>query len=663
MTSGGDWPIDTTIVLNDIFESQSTFDTTPIVDQKGFARHQSRFLKNVHLVLDSFIGAGITCGFVHFANGGEHKARIRINGGYRLDSCPAGGWLLIAESPERPTYWIPQAPILRSFDEQGHILSEKPAAIVGIQLMVDSITIEVGIGNRLALDLVVWHLLPGNARWISELTDLSAIEEQPYFLWGSHTLYRRPADVYLHLIQGEVYENRLSWPHRWKIHSENDAHALYVTLCGLGRATGKQLYRLLKTQLLYSVIARQGEDGGWRHGEWTRHMESHCRLHCSAMHMLMDALAESNDQSARAALERAAAFIARQTDTLAIGTWFLHDELEHSTALLDQGPFRWVSSRALGKSETNMLVLNTHLDAIIALDRYRELTRDNRYASAVNSACDAAAAVMALRPVEWLYRLLFKAIGLTHLPTAQAKRLPLPIRAIKRLTWKCLIRWLPAIKARFPRLVMPGGYIDRALVVKNWSHAYQSINLMDLMRYSRRFPQPNLAGVIEEGFDFTQTSGIRSRWRELPEKCYALGFWAEALYHRCMLIQAPKYRAWLAEAMLDLTDLGLGMPPSLLGANAEAVSPSNQAPCPYPTDKRLLVANLSQADWLEMVVVNPTDETIPFVCEGVEKDRFSWRNDRGQLLDQAAGLVIPGRGWLGGSCNRRTAEVARCASA
>ena len=181
-----------------------------------------------------------------------------------------------------------------------------------------------------------------------ELTTLSPLELQRWFLWGSHTAYARPADVFLHLIHGWVYENRFAWPHKRKVCSENDAHALYVTLSGLALATGKRLYTVLRDQILLSVLARQGADGAFRHGEWTDSMESHFRLHCSGMHLMMDALDEKPDPEIRAHLARAAAFVARKHQSLREGVWFPHDELEESVESMKRAPFRWAESRRSG---------------------------------------------------------------------------------------------------------------------------------------------------------------------------------------------------------------------------------------------------------------------------------------------------------------------------
>src|SRR5690606_31868412 len=153
------------------------------------------------------------------------------------------------------------------------------------------------------------------------------------------------ADLYQHLIHGHIYENRTQWPFNWKICSENDAHSLYVTLSGLFRSTGKRIYDLLRKQIVLSVVDRLGEDGAFRHGEWSRNMECHDRLHASGIHLRLDYLAEHDDPVVADALQRAAHFLAARPDKTDLGQWFLHDELEQSEAGMRQSPFTWKASR------------------------------------------------------------------------------------------------------------------------------------------------------------------------------------------------------------------------------------------------------------------------------------------------------------------------------
>ena len=177
---------------------------------------------------------------------------------------------------------------------------------------------------------------------------------------------------------------------------------------------------------------------------------------------------------------------------------------------------------ALGKSPQNMLVLNTQLDTLVALDRYGMLTGDAQYAPLVESGYRAARAVLALRPMEWLYRLVFSAIDLTLLPTGQAARLPLWQRLWKRIGWQVFVPRLPRLKTRFPRLVMPGGYIDRELSLQTWAYDYLAVNLMDLVRAARGPRACGLHAIHRWAFSHTapapasRTAGWNTRAALMP---------------------------------------------------------------------------------------------------------------------------------------------------
>lgn len=551
---------------------------------------------------DTFEGAA--CVFLR----ADAALGLRLDGNYALQRCAAGGWLLHSRDPAAPSYWLPAPATLRRTSKQGHILEERGAEWGDFDLDSSGATIAFApFPAGWTLDAVIWRL--DDARLIDELQALAPIETQGYFLLGSHTRYGRPADLYRHLVHGWVYEDRYAWPHKRRICSENDAHALHLIFSGLERSTGKRIYGLLKTQLLLSVLARQSEDGGFRHGEWTEDMESHYRLHCSAMHLLMDALSEADNPVVQSALARGMGFISDKRDSTDVGEWFYHDELECSLAGMQSAPFKWWPSNALGKSPQNMLVLNTQLDTLVALDRYGTLTGDTQYAPLVESGYQATDAVLALRPMEWLYRLLFSAIDLTLMPTGQAMRLPLWKRLWKRIGWQVFVPRLPRVKIRYPRLVMPGGYIDRELSLQVWAYDYLAVNLMDLVRAAHGPRATAFMPYIEDTLRYCASTGIAERWLEHQGRAYAVGFYAEALYLLCLRESRPEFDAMLAGALLLCTRHRLGLPPSLTGGNAEAqVAP---LPIPRPATADIAVANLSRSDRAACMVINTGQHAAP----------------------------------------------------
>lgn len=599
-------------------------------------------------LLDGFDSARILCAFMRKPVQADDTLRLRIEGNYCIQSSSVGGWLLLPNSSSTYNYyWIPRLPCLRRIDADGHILAERPLNIETVNAAVDHLEVLFSVSGKGLLDIVVWCFPMEGHPFTEVFGELSVLETQPYFIYGSHSTYNRPADVYAHLIHGYVYDTQFIWPRYWKIADELDAYALYLVLSGLEFSTGKHLYGLLKRQILYSVIARQREDGGWYHGEWTDRMECHVRLHCGGMHLLATALEEQHDPVIAEAFRKSAAFVAKLTDETAMGAWFLHDTLELSRDGMNHGPFPWLASRVLGKSETNMLVLNTHLDTLIALDRYRRLTGDTQFDVLITSGQRATAAILARRPAEALYRFLYRLIDLTLLPVESARRLPLPLRALKRLTWKYLTPRMHRIRTRWPRLVMPNGFIDRALSLRGVSHAYQTVNLWDLIRYQRRFPDQPIAEIINKALTYIQNTPLRSFWVEHKKKGHALGFWADVLWHLCMVDPEPDYRRWLGEAMIACEDAGWGMPPALLGANTEAVPVGERLACPIPTDHRLRIANLSRSARVEVVIVNPGKENIPLRWQDDRRLELQWQSSAaGDVHPDSP--VAPARGWLWG---------------
>lgn len=614
-------------------------------NQKPDTRTGNRYSNEYNglTILFDEVADDLSCAFVRTPNKtSTHSYQFSLEGGYQLTAIPAGGWLIQNNTQQQaPTYWIPVLPKNRQCDNDQHITSETSVEISGLDISTDALSITVDCKEGFHLDLVIVCFMPSANIIVQQLSTPDTHELKPVFLWGSHTTYSKPADLFLHLIHGLVYENRTAWPYYRKICSENDAHALYVTLSGLEQTSGKEIYALLKRLLVSASISRLGKDGAWRHGEWSNDMEAHFRLHCSGMHLLMDVLSEHHDQDAEDSLKSAAAYIAKQHDSTRIGTWFLHDELELSEESMSKSPFKWVKSKAFGKRLSNMLVLNTHLDSSIALDRYASLTGDRQYAPLVTSARNSTRLLLAAKPAERLYRAVFYIIGLTLLPTDEARHLPTHVRILKRLGWKYLIPNLQHIKKRFPRVVMPTGYIDRALSLRGISPAYQAINTMDLMRYIRRFPNDLAFSDIAPALEFSQQQSFQSYLAESDKTCYALGFWAETLYHLCTINNAPKYRQWLAQALLNLDKRGLGIPPSILGGNYEAISSPLSSLTPSVNCDFVVVANISHALKTEFLLVNQGDTPATMALEG-----FSMIITNATTFEQGQNITLNPGNWI-----------------
>jgi hypothetical protein len=266
----------------------------------------------------------------------------------------------------------------------------------------------------------------------------------------------------------------------------------------------------------------------------------------------------------------------------------------------------------------------------------------------VESARSTARNLLGRRPAEWLYRLVYRAVQLTLLPAAKAGRLSLPARAMRRLARDYLLPNLYRLKRRYPRFVMPGGLIDRHLSPRHFDMGYHPVNLMDVVRLWRRFPQDDYRAIVDGAVQAVTGNGLLQFWKE-SKHIQPIGYWVESLYHLCTLDDSHGLRARLAEAMLCAEDAGLGLPPALLGADPEAVGIADQAPCPSPRDLRLRVANLSRRAQREFLVVNPLPEAVPLEWDAEPPAGIRWTAVDERPVDaQHASLRVPARGWLRG---------------
>lgn len=645
---------DILLSLQNLFEPPTDSDTQHTLLSSQFERIYCELGGQTTLILDSFPDVGgASCCFLRIPADKGRTAQFTAPEINRIESCPAGGWLLKAEDALSPCYWIPQQPQARRLDSEQRIVSEKTVSITGFSASSEELSVKIAIPENTNLDWTIWRFPAEVSDVCAALERLLVLETQPLSLWNSQTGYQSPADVYLYVVHGSVYVDRFIWPRMWKICSELDAYGLYIIMSGLEQATGKVLYKLLKRQLLFSVIARQAPDGGWYHGEWTDLMESHYRFHNGAMLLLEAALKDCPDELASKSLERAAHFISLHTDNTDLGVWYLHDSLEEDPEMMRelcrQTGSTWIPARTLGKSPTNKLILNTHLDTIVTLQQYCDVTGDKQYKEQLGSALGAARSMLALKPAEYLYRVLYRAIRLTLLPTSEAERLPLLVRAVKRLTWKYLTPQLHRIKRLFPRLVMPGGLIERHLSMPHYDINYHPVNVMDLTRLWRCFPDEDLAGILAEAVEAVSDSNILKFWAESKPRQFSLVVWVEALFQLCTLRQDASYRHLLAKGIITVIDTGLGLPPSLLGADPETVKVTQRFPCPSPDDKQLRVANLSCNGRCELLVINSTEMDRELTWEGNTRLALSWLSADGKPLPAGSSrLRVASRNWIWG---------------
>lgn len=590
------------------------------------ARRRTWSHDGIDFVRDDFESEGASCLFLRFhPSAAVGSVRLRVAGNHRLRRCGGlGGWMLEPATGGEALLWIPRQPTLRTLDGLGRITAEAPATLADFAVGASGASADFKLSPGQVLDCVVWTLshansAPAGGGPAGELMSATTIERQPYFIYASHTATRCAADFYNHLVHGSVYGVRWAWPKKRKICDELDALALHMVATALGHSTGKRIYRLLRRQIVLAVLARQDADGGFRHGEWTDEYEGHNRLINAAVQLLASDFQIAPEPALADALERAAGYVSAQVDQTVAGAWFLHDSLERSEAGMRYYPLDWERGRWLGKSPTNLLILNTHLDCMLALARHHAVSGDDSHAGLFRSAEACLRTVMTARPADWLFRPLLAVIALSLLPKAEQERLSLARRALKRLGWKYLIPRWHLIRRHFPRLLMPAGYIERSLGQADFVHRYHGVHLMDFERLlacaSTDARDPQWTAISDGLVDFGVRSRVTLLWKESAASKDSLAFWAEGLYRRCLRTHADGDRALLANAVLDLHDAGLGLPPSLLGTNGEILPPRLAVATPSTADERLRVINLSDPDGACFLVVNTAAVELPLAFE------------------------------------------------
>lgn len=601
---------------------------------------RSRWVQdNTETVRDDFAESGAQCLFIRVAQPDNSTVQIRLMGDYHLKACQLGGWLLRSNSNE-VIYWIPCLPSSRTLDEHERITTETTPSLCDLDITPEATAVTFKLPELQSFDGIIWRFTGKSEVWLNDLNSTLTVELQPYFIYASHTTIQSPAELYLHLVHGHIYGNHWAWPKKRKICDELDAYALYLIIDGLGRLTNKALYTLLRKQIVVSIVARQEPDGGFRHGEWTDLYETHNRLVNGAIHLLSAELQLNPDPSVLQSLRKATDFIAKQIDQTKEGTWLLHDSLELSEESIRHYPFTTVASNWLGKSSANLLILNTHMDSTIALERYRQITGDDRHVELVNSARAATRAVLEEQPADWLYRPLMRLIGLTLLPKKEQAALSLPLRILKRLTWKYLTPNWHRIKSVYPRFNMPGGFVDRSLGQEGYSHRYQSVHVLDLARHQQCFPSDNIDKVLSGAIQFTIQSHITRYWKENLDSRDSLGFWVEGLQQAYTNKPSDEYLAQLAEAALDMIDAGIGLPPAVLGCNSEISQRRKQLPRLSPEDPRMRLIDLAHQDTWACLVVNPTGEDLRLVFQTAVPQDLVWRTPNTSNVK-----AVPARSW------------------
>ena len=413
---------------------------------------------------------------------------------------------LITHSPSSSLLWIPKDPVSRLYDNNGRIetATEAPFEVNsdpgGVRLSVTP-----SPGRKVEFSVVIFTT--GIEAFSKEILDCDPIElrkvvRQPWFY------YEGVKDTWDYFINGTFFNTRNKvYKRAWS--GQNIPFVLYHYLDFLRNRTKKRIYRLLCDLVAYSVMLSLPDNGRWRHGIWTDIIETHTVHQVAGIHLL---LSHYQRTAAKIFLQKAALaadyLISIADDFSESETWFLHDTLETNPddATLFYNLF---ASTAFGKSTSNTLCINSHIATLTALHRLNQLDPSDKYNTYFEKGLSALKKVLQANPCDWLYSCAYRPRDLLmRLCTKTENKLVKKLNKVWTLTLTRQL--LPFLKKRFPRLLMPNGFIERDLSYSTLSSVYHFLNIEDILILYHLTRADWLLNVITKSVKYSVDSGLAS---------------------------------------------------------------------------------------------------------------------------------------------------------
>lgn len=305
---------------------------------------------------------------------------------------------------------------------------------------------------------------------------------------------RSPLDIWKYLIHGSIYDPRTHPSIGKRFKCQQCANAWWTYFNYLYTHTRKDMYRIIRDEIAFSVANDLNGDGAWRHGFWSDDMDIHSRFQLDGIHLLISQSESDGDpvwiEYARKAMDYV---IQNLTDRFEDGTiWFLHDSIE------DKRNHKFYST-IYGKNKYNSLCINTHVQALCVLRRLMNYDDKGLYRQNYNFGNTALRRIMEESSGAFLYKIIVNILLFPKNKSESKSHLArLPYRAAASLASRFYWR----IKERYPRIVLPGGFIERDLDLSMLSDRYHVINVKDLLVLYRLSRQEWLIPYIKNGVDF-----------------------------------------------------------------------------------------------------------------------------------------------------------------
>jgi hypothetical protein len=472
------------------------------VEYSGGSIHRSSIQRDTYSVLvDEHDKSGVRYHYYFIRNLQQSKS-IPVGDNYRIIETlkpERGNELLIVRHNNGGEFILMTGkPYSLRLDESERIVQSSRTVInytyrdeAGLEIEMHTDSEPVGSGT-----ISVMLIPRENIRSIEEIQPTHRAEMMS-FRKSNWFVANGPDDIWNYLINGSIYDPRAHPSIGKQFKCQQCAFAWWEYFGYLSRCTGKNIYGIIQDEIAFSIVCDMDDEGAWRHGFWSDDMEIHSRFQLDGINLLISQYEKDRDEFWLEKAHTAMDFVIHNlTDTFQNGdVWFLHDSIEEE----DSHKFY---STLFGKNEFNTLCLNTHIQALCVLRRLTSYgDSGNSYEDYYKAGKHALFTVMDHKPAERLYKLLVK---LFLVQKNRTKGITIFNRIKKAAAARLIGLFYWKIREKYPRIVLPGGLIERDLNITKLSDRYHIINIKDLLSLYKIDRDDRLIPYIKEGLKFVE---------------------------------------------------------------------------------------------------------------------------------------------------------------
>ncbi|GJL56735.1 MAG: hypothetical protein NPIRA02_38670 [Nitrospirales bacterium] len=405
-----------------------------------------------------------------------------------------GVLLKIEEASQKYTVWIPNSAGKFQFDTHQRFAKDEQSAFSYQWEFFPYVSLTITRPETNGETATIPYVVINDRceETFDELNWLTDIERRAYFK-SDWFFSRVPSDIWKYLVNGSIYDSRAYPGIGKRFKCQQCAYAWWTYFDFLHEKTTKVIYGVMKDEIALSVLTDMTSEGAWRHGFWSDEMETHARFHLDGLHLLISQYEKTRDLIWIEAAERGVSFVSSSLmEEFDDGSlWFLHDTIEATKNKHS------VKSRIFGKSLGNSVCLNTHVQALTVLHRLQNAVPDKKiYREMFEKGTKAFQRVLEHQPGEVFFK-IFMPFLIRNRTWAHGK---FDSRWVLRaLGGEVLRRIYWPLRRMFPRVVQPGGFIERDLTSSFFLHNYHLTNIKDFLTLYQQIPLPWLRSYIENG--------------------------------------------------------------------------------------------------------------------------------------------------------------------